>query len=99
MVFIGVIWAVLFFAWFGVPGITNGRPFVAYQLAQDSPRAITGGKVGGTILRFTALNLWPVWVLALIALGWSLVWAVPRLLRAGVATICAAAAAAGSARQ
>ena len=86
-VFIGVIWAILFFAWFGVPGITNGRPFVAYQLAQDSPRAITGGKVGGTIIRFTVLNLWPVWVLALIALAWSLFWAVPRLLRAGVAKI------------
>ena len=69
--YIAGIWLVLLFAWFGVPGITNGRPFVAYQLAQDSPRAITGGKVGGTVLRFTALNLWPVWVLALIALGWS----------------------------
>ena len=82
--YIAGVWLVLLFAWFGVPGITNGRPFVAYQLAQDSPRAITGGKVGGTILRFTALNLWPVWVLALIALGWSLVVAVPRLARAGV---------------
>ena len=81
------VWLVLFFAWFGVPGITNGRPFVAYQLAQDSPRAINGGKVGGTLLRFKVLNLWPVWVLALIALGWSLIWAVPRLLRAGVAEL------------
>jgi hypothetical protein len=82
--YIAAVWLVMFFLWFGVPGITNGRPFVAYQLAQDSPRAITGGKVGGTILRFTALNLWPVWVLALIALGWSLVLAVPRLARVGL---------------
>jgi hypothetical protein len=85
--YIAGVWLVLLFAWFGVPGITNGRPFVAYQLAQDSPRAITGGKVGGTILRFTALNLWPVWVLALIALGWSLVWTVPRLVGVGVADL------------
>jgi hypothetical protein len=82
--YVAGVWFVLLFAWFGVPGITNGRPLVSYQLAQDSPRAITGGKVGGTILRFTALNLWPVWLLALIAFGWSLVWTVPRLIRVGV---------------
>jgi hypothetical protein len=81
------VWALLLFAWFGVPGITNGRPFVAYQLAQDSPRAITGGKVGGTLIRFKVLNLWPVWVLALLALGWSLVWAVPRLASNRVAEL------------
>jgi hypothetical protein len=79
--FVVGIWAVTVFAWFGVPGITNGRPFVAYQLAQASPRAITGGKIGGTFLRFKVLNLWPVWVLALIALGWSLIWVVPRLFK------------------
>ncbi|HEX5194522.1 MAG TPA: hypothetical protein VFW09_17130 [Solirubrobacteraceae bacterium] len=75
------VWALLVFLWFGVPGITNGRPFVSYQLAQESPRAIVGGKVGGTLIRFKVLNLWPVWVLALTALGWSLIWAVPRLAR------------------
>ena len=85
--YIAGVWLVLLFAWFGVPGITNGRPFVAYQLAQDSPRAITGGKVGGTLIRFKVLNLWPVWVLALIALGWSLIWTVPRVARAGVADL------------
>jgi hypothetical protein len=82
--YIGGVWLIILFAWFGIPGITNDRPFVAYQLAQDSPRAIHGGKVGGTILRFTALNLWPVWVLALIATGWSLVWAIPRFAGVGL---------------
>ena len=75
------VWALLLFLWFGVPGLTNGRPFVAYQLAQESPRAIVGGKIGGTLIRFKVLNLWPVWALALTALGWSLIWAVPRLAR------------------
>ena len=27
--FVVFVWAVIVFAWFGVPGITNGRPFVA----------------------------------------------------------------------
>ena len=32
-------WALIVFMWFGIPTITNGRPFVAGQLALESPRA------------------------------------------------------------
>ena len=82
--FISAVWALMLFLWFGVPGITNGRPFVAYQLAQDSPRAIHGGKILGTVERFTALNLWPVWLLAGIAVAWAVVGVVPMLRGVGL---------------
>jgi hypothetical protein len=57
--------------WFGIPTITNGRPLVAGDLAQGSPRELHQNKIVGTIERFKALNLWPVWVFALVALAWS----------------------------
>lgn len=62
---------VLVFLWFGVPTITNGRPLVAGDLAQGSPRECTSGKIICTIDRFKVLNLWPVWVFTLAAVGWS----------------------------
>ncbi len=89
------VWAVIVFGWFGVPGITNGRPFVAYQLAQKSPRAIHGGKVLGTIDRFTALNLWPVWLLALLALGVAVVVLGPRFRALGLRRLLTAPGAEG----
>ncbi len=55
--------------WFGVPTITNGRPLVAGQLALASPRELHGNKVLGTIHRFTALDLLPIELLALAAIG------------------------------
>ena len=61
----------LAFLWFGVPTITNGRPFVAGDLAQGSPRELHENKILGTIDRFKTLNLWPVWVLALAAVAWT----------------------------
>jgi hypothetical protein len=63
---------VLLFLWFGVPTITNGRPFVAGDLAQGSPRECTSGKIICTIDRFKVLNLWPVWVFTVGAVAWSL---------------------------
>ncbi len=62
---------VLLFLWFGVPTITNGRPLVAGDLAQGSPRELHQNKIIGTIDRFKTLNLWPVWVFALAAIGWA----------------------------
>src|SRR6201999_2944438 len=50
----------LVFLWFGVPTITNGRPFVAGDLAQGSPREVRGNKVIGTLHRFIALQYLPV---------------------------------------
>jgi hypothetical protein len=61
----------LLFLWFGVPWITNGRPLIAGDLAQGSPRELHQNKIIGTIDRFKTLNLWPVWILALAAVGWA----------------------------
>lgn len=70
-VFLLVSAFVLLFLWFGVPTITNGRPFVAGDLAQGSPRECKAGKIICTVDRFKVLNLWPVWVLALGAVAWA----------------------------
>jgi hypothetical protein len=70
-VFIGVSLFLVAFLWFGVPTITNGRPLVAGDLAQGSPRELHQNKIIGTIDRFKTLNLWPVWLLALAAVSWA----------------------------
>jgi hypothetical protein len=57
------------FLWFGVPTITNGKPDIAGQLALKSPRELHSNKVAGTIDRVKALNYWPVWLGALVAVG------------------------------
>jgi hypothetical protein len=53
--------------WFGVPAITNGRPFVAGQLAQFSVHRIIGNKFTGTYHRYVDLTLLPIQLLALLA--------------------------------
>ncbi len=65
MLYVGVI--VNAFLWFGIPTITNGRPDIAGQLALKSPRQLHSNKIVGTWDRFTSLNGWPIWVLAVIA--------------------------------
>lgn len=70
-IFLAVCAFLLVFLWFGIPTITNGRPLVAGDLAQGSPREIHQNKIIGTIDRFKTLNLWPVWVFALAAVGWA----------------------------
>jgi hypothetical protein len=55
--------------WFGVPWITNGRPFVAGQLAQFSVHRIIGNKFTGTFNRYFGLTGLPIKLLALIAVG------------------------------
>ena len=55
--------------WFGVPTITNDRPFVSGQLAMLSPRELKQGKFLGVIHRYTALTYLPFQLLALIAFG------------------------------
>ncbi len=62
-------WVFILFCWFGIPTITNGRPFIAYQLALRSPRAIHGNKIIGTFHRFTGLTYLPIQLAALFALG------------------------------
>ncbi len=70
-IYLGVCAFLLVFLWFGVPTITNGRPFVAGDLAQGSPRECRSGKILCTIDRFKTLNLWPVWVFTLAAVAWA----------------------------
>ena len=59
------------FFWFGVPTITNGRPFVSAQLAENSPRELHGNIVIGTLGRFTELEYLPVWLAALACTAWA----------------------------
>ncbi|HTX31933.1 MAG TPA: hypothetical protein VMD09_11130 [Solirubrobacteraceae bacterium] len=52
------------FMWFGIPTITNGRPDIAGQLAQESPRALRHNQFFGTLGRFKDLEYLPIWILA-----------------------------------
>ena len=54
--------------WFGVPTITNHRPFVSAQLALLSPRELHGNKFTGTINRYTTLEYLPVQLAAVAGL-------------------------------
>jgi hypothetical protein len=66
-------WLIVLFFWFGVPTITNHRPFVSAQLAERSPRKLTNGIVLGTLGRFTALQYLPMWIAGLAAVAWAAV--------------------------
>lgn len=81
-------WALILFTWFGIPTITNGRPFVAGQLALNSPRELHHGKVIGTIGRFTELQYLPIWIAALLTV-------VAAYVRRNRAVLALAAASAG----
>lgn len=73
--------AAIAFMWFGVPWITNGRPFVSAQLAFHSPRELTHNQVVGTLERFHELHYWPLWVAAAVAVAWG-AWRRNRLVLA-----------------
>jgi hypothetical protein len=57
--------------WFGIPTITNGRPFVAGQLALRSPRELHNNEVIGTWQRYTALTYFPIELAAVVAAVWG----------------------------
>ncbi|MEA2147125.1 MAG: hypothetical protein QOG59_2712 [Solirubrobacteraceae bacterium] len=61
------------FFWFGVPTITNGRPLVSAQLAENSPRKLHGNVIFGTLGRFTELEYLPVWLAAVACTAWAAV--------------------------
>lgn len=61
--------AVIPVLWFGVPWITNGRPFVAGDLADNSVHRIVGNKFTGTYHRYSGLTLLPIKLMALVAVG------------------------------
>ena len=50
--------------WFGVPGLTDHRPFVASSLDMNKPTEIHGNKILGTFARFKHASYWPVKVAA-----------------------------------
>jgi hypothetical protein len=56
------------FGWFIIPVFSGQSPFVAYQLAQASPRELHGNKVIGVFDRFRDLTFWPTKLAAGIAL-------------------------------
>ncbi len=62
----------LAFLWFGIPGITSKSLLTAGNIAENSPRAIHGNKVTGTISRFHQLVANPVWIAALITVALSI---------------------------
>jgi hypothetical protein len=64
--------AALVFLWFIIPGLTSKSFFTAGNIAQNSPRAIRGNKLTGTIKRFHQLNANTIWVLALLTLAWAI---------------------------
>jgi hypothetical protein len=61
-------WLVILFGWFGIPTITNHRPFLAEQLALRSPRAPKGNKLVAEFHRFTELTYLPIQLGAILAL-------------------------------
>jgi hypothetical protein len=64
-------WAVIAFMWFGVPTITNDRPFVSAQLALGSPRELRGDRILGTYRRFKELYELPLWLATIATVGWA----------------------------
>jgi hypothetical protein len=74
-------WALILFMWFGIPTITNDRPFVSAQLALGSPRQLRGDRFTGALHRFWDLYNVPLWIAA----GLTLLWAVVRRNRTVVA--------------
>jgi hypothetical protein len=67
----------LAFLWFGIPGITSKSLLTAGNIAQNSPRAIHGNKITGTIQRFFQLEPTTMWILA----GLTIAFAVRRRQR------------------
>jgi hypothetical protein len=59
------------FLWFGIPGLSSKSFLTAGNIAENSPRAIHGNKITGTIDRFHALLPNTVWVAAVLAVAWA----------------------------
>jgi hypothetical protein len=61
--------ALLVFLWFGIPGLSSKSFLTAGNIAQNSPRAIHGNKLTGTIHRFFQLESTPVWIAAAVTVA------------------------------
>jgi hypothetical protein len=63
----------LAFLWFGIPGLSSKSILTAGNIAENSPRAIHGNKITGTITRFHELLPNTVWIAAVLTVAWA-VW-------------------------
>jgi hypothetical protein len=61
----------LAFLWFGIPGLSSKSFLTAGNIAENSPRAIHGNKITGTISRFHELLPNTVWVMAVLTVAWA----------------------------
>lgn len=66
-------WLLILFMWFGVPTITNDRPFVSAQLAMGSPRELRHDQITGTLHRFWDLYNLPLWGATVGTMIWAAV--------------------------
>jgi hypothetical protein len=63
--------ALMAFLWFGIPGLSSKSFLTAGNIAENSPRAIHGNKITGTIDRFHELLPNTIWVLAVLTVAWA----------------------------
>ncbi len=61
----------LAFLWFGIPGLTSKSLLTAGNIAENSPRAIHGNKITGTITRFHEELPNTIWVAAALTVVWA----------------------------
>jgi hypothetical protein len=61
----------LVFLWFGIPGLSSKSFLTAGNIAENSPRAIHGNKITGTITRFHELLPNTVWIAAVFTVAWA----------------------------
>jgi hypothetical protein len=52
--------------WFGVPWLTNGRPGLAGQLAENTRQVLRSAQLSGTWSRFVPLHEKAIWLVALV---------------------------------
>jgi hypothetical protein len=80
--------AAILFLWFVIPGLSSKSFFTAGNIAQNSPRAVHGNKVTGTISRFHNLEPNTVWVLAgltVVMAAWRRWWRILAVAAVGLA--------------
>ena len=63
----------LAFLWFGIPGLSSKSFLTAGNIAENSPRAIHGNKITGTVDRFHELLPNTIWIAAVLTVAWA-VW-------------------------
>ena len=61
----------LAFLWFGIPGLSSKSLLTAGNIAENSPRAIHGNKITGTIDRFHELLPNTAWIAAVLTVAWA----------------------------